>query len=226
MKNRLFLVALITASIIPVMNIQAQQQGKNRDSDSNITSIIEKTEKQELSEQEKEGLLFLYEEEKLARDFYADLYDKWNQKIFMNISRSEQTHMDAVKYLLERYGIKLPEPEDDSSFKNRDLEKLYNDLLEDSMKSYENALKNALLVEEKDIKDLIDEIKLSDNRDINITYQNLMKGSRNHLRSFSRQLSRSGEKYSPVFLSSEDFNRIKNSDMERGGAVTDPDFVF
>ena len=226
MKNRLFLVALITASIIPVMNIQAQQQGENRDSDSNITSIIEKTEKQELSKQEKEGLLFLYEEEKLARDFYADLYDKWNQKIFMNISRSEQTHMDAVKYLLDRYGIKRPEPEDDSSFKNRDLEKLYNDLLEDSMKSYENALKNALLVEEKDIKDLIDEIKLSDNRDINITYQNLMKGSRNHLRSFSRQLSRSGEKYSPVFLSSEDFNRIKNSDMERGGAVTDPDFVF
>ena len=226
MKNRLFLVALITASIIPVMNIQAQQQGENRNSDSNIASIIEKTEKQELSEQEKEGLLFLYEEEKLARDFYADLYDKWNQKIFMNISRSEQTHMDAVKYLLDRYGIKLPEPEDDSSFKNRDLEKLYKDLLEDSMKSYENALKNALLVEEKDIKDLIDEIKLSDNRDINITYQNLMKGSRNHLRSFSRQLSRSGEKYSPVFLSSEDFNRIKNSDMERGGAVTDPDFVF
>ena len=226
MTNRLFLIALITAALIPVMNIQAQQQGKNRDSDSNITSIIEKTEKQELSEQEKEGLLFLYEEEKLARDFYADLYDKWNQKIFINISRSEQTHMDAVKYLLDRYGIKLPEPEDDSSFKNRDLEKLYNDLLEDSMKSFENALKNALLVEEKDIKDLIDEIKLSDNNDIKITYQNLMKGSRNHLRSFSRQLSRSGEKYSPVFLSRDDFNRIKNSDMERGGAITDPDFVF
>ncbi len=226
MTNRLFLIVLITAALIPVMNIQAQQQGKNRDSDSNITSIIEKTEKQELSEQEKEGLLFLYEEEKLARDFYADLYDKWNQKIFINISRSEQTHMDAVKYLLDRYGIKLPEPEDDSSFKNRDLEKLYNDLLEDSMKSFENALKNALLVEEKDIKDLIDEIKLSDNNDIKITYQNLMKGSRNHLRSFSRQLSRSGEKYSPVFLSRDDFNRIKNSDMERGGAITDPDFVF
>ena len=226
MKNRLFLI--LTAVILLVSaDIYAQQgNGKRNSGDLNLSSILDNTAKEELSEKEKSGLLFLYEEEKLARDFYNSLYEKWKVNIFKNISASEQTHMDSVRYLLERYGVPVPEPSANSSFKNRELEKLYSDLLEEGLKSYEDALKNALLVEEKDIKDLMDEIALSDNKDIKITYQNLMKGSRNHLRSFNRQLSRSGEKYSPEFLNQSDYNRIKNSDMERGGPITDPEYIY
>ncbi len=224
MKNRIILILLTAVMLVPVLNANAQAKG-NR-TDSNLKSVIQQTEKEELSNEEKMGLLFLYEEEKLARDFYASLYDKWGKNIFRNISRSEQTHMDAVKYLLERYDVPLPEPSGSSSFKNSDLEKLYSDLLDEGMKSYEKALENALLVEEKDIKDLMDEIGISNNKDIKITYQNLMKGSRNHLRSFSRQLSRSGGKYSPEFLSETDYERIRDSKMERGGAITDPDYNF
>ena len=227
MKNRILLLIFTAVTLLSSADIYAQQSGGKRNSgELNLSSIIENTVKEELSDKEKSGLLFLYEEEKLARDFYNSLYEKWGQNIFKNISASEQTHMDAVRYLLERYDIPIPEPSEKSSFKNSELEKLYSDLLKEGLKSYEDALKNALLVEEKDIKDLMDEIELSNNKDIRITYQNLMKGSRNHLRSFSRQLSRSGGNYSSAFLNQSDFNRIKNSDMERGGAITDPDFRF
>ena len=54
-----------------------------------------------LSDIEVEGLLYMREEEKLARDVYLTLYDQWNINIFKNIAASEQTHTDAVKILLD-----------------------------------------------------------------------------------------------------------------------------
>ena len=57
----------------------------------------------ELSEAEKEGILYMREEEKLARDVHLKLYEIWGLQIFRNIADSEQTHMDAVKLLISRY---------------------------------------------------------------------------------------------------------------------------
>ena len=48
------------------------------------------------------------EEEKLARDVYAALYTKWNIGIFSNIGESEQTHMDAILQLLNKYNLSRP----------------------------------------------------------------------------------------------------------------------
>ena len=69
------------------------------------------------------------EEEKLADDVYIMLYEKWGKRIFQNISRSEQTHTDAIKALLTRY--ELPDPASSSTgvFTNPDLQTLYNDLI-------------------------------------------------------------------------------------------------
>jgi hypothetical protein len=53
-----------------------------------------------LTDAEIAGLKLMREEEKLARDVYMELYDKWNLPIFNNIANSEQTHTDAVKTLL------------------------------------------------------------------------------------------------------------------------------
>lgn len=46
------------------------------------------------------------EEEKLARDVYLTFGEKWGLTLFTNIAKSEQTHTDAVKTLLDRYEIK------------------------------------------------------------------------------------------------------------------------
>ncbi len=61
-----------------------------------------------LSQEEIDDLVYLREEEKLARDVYLHLYNTWGQWIFENIAASEQQHMDAVKTLLDRYGIHDP----------------------------------------------------------------------------------------------------------------------
>ena len=57
----------------------------------------------ELSPVEIEGILFMREEEKLARDVYLKLYDRWELPIFRNIANSEATHMEAIKTLIDRY---------------------------------------------------------------------------------------------------------------------------
>ena len=52
-----------------------------------------------------DGLLWMREEEKLARDVYLTLADLWGLRPFTNIARSEQSHMDSVAFLLDRYDI-------------------------------------------------------------------------------------------------------------------------
>ena len=49
---------------------------------------------------------FMREEEKLARDVYLKLNEKYQSvtKTFKNIAESEQEHTDAVKALLDKYG--------------------------------------------------------------------------------------------------------------------------
>ena len=61
-----------------------------------------------LTAPEKEGLLYMAEEEKLAGDVYLALNEKWNLRVFDNIGKAERTHEAAVKTLLERYS--LPDP--------------------------------------------------------------------------------------------------------------------
>ncbi len=49
----------------------------------------------ELNQAETDALLFMYEEEKLARDVYTSLAALYTQPMFSNIASSEQTHMDS-----------------------------------------------------------------------------------------------------------------------------------
>src|SRR5512143_2239794 len=61
-----------------------------------------------LSSQEQADLLYMREEEKLARDTYLTLYDLWASTVFSNIASSEQMHMDAILKLLKKYNLSDP----------------------------------------------------------------------------------------------------------------------
>lgn len=170
-----------------------------------------------LNDAEKSSLLFMREEEKLARDVYDYLYLKWSLQIFDNISTSEQTHMDAILELLNRYELEDPAKQDESgSFVNSDLQELYTDLTKVGTTSIVDALKVGAAIEEIDILDLNNALDVDvDNQDITIVYENLMKGSRNHLRSFVKTLGNQGVIYQPQYLTKEEYDAIINSEMER-----------
>jgi hypothetical protein len=172
----------------------------------------------ELSMMEIEGLLFMREEEKLARDVYLTLYEIWQQNTFNNISRSEQAHTDEIKVLLDQYGLEDPMSNDEIGvFENADLQALYDELIELGSQSLGDALRVGAAIEEIDILDLQDSIEQSTHLDIQLVYENLIKGSRNHLRSFVSVLEKkTGEIYEPQYLSPEAYADIINAEKEAG----------
>lgn len=101
-----------------------------------------------LSEAEIAGLVYMREEEKLAQDVYLALYAEWGLPIFQNIANSEQTHTDAVKTLLDRYGVEDPAVETAAGeFVNADLQALYDQLTALGEQSLGDALKVGATIE-------------------------------------------------------------------------------
>ncbi|MEJ2601375.1 MAG: DUF2202 domain-containing protein [Anaerolineales bacterium] len=173
----------------------------------------------ELSQLESEGLIFMREEEKLARDVYLTLANAWNLNIFQNIASSEQTHSEAVKTLLDRYGLEDPVVNDEVGvFTNPDLQALYDKLAAQGSQSLGEALNVGATIEEIDILDLEDYIAQTDKADIQLVYENLLKGSRNHLRAFVSTIQKqTGSSYQPQYLSQEAYQAIVGSEIESGG---------
>lgn len=172
--------------------------------------------KEPLSLAEVTSLGFMREEEKLARDVYIVLHKKWGVNIFNNISSSEQTHMDAILMLLNKYS--LTDPAGTSSvgiFKNDSLHNLYAQLVAKGNVSVLEAYKVGATIEDVDIFDLKNAQLEIDNQDIKLVYDMLSKGSRNHLRSFYKNILNAGGTYTPQYITQAEFDAIINSKIER-----------
>jgi hypothetical protein len=143
-----------------------------------------------LNEDEIKWLTYMREEEKLARDVYLELSKMWGSRIFTNIAASEQTHMDAIKKLLVKYGIEDPALGDLGEFTNPALQNLYDILMERGSISLLEALKVGVDIEVTDIVDLEEGINTSTHKDIKTVYNKLLEGSLNHLDAFNSNLAK------------------------------------
>ncbi|MBA2853288.1 hypothetical protein HNP89_001245 [Methanococcus maripaludis] len=228
-----FLLLLVILSSISAYGNQNNGYGQNQgvqvyqlydDTQVNHQQEISSYPVEELSQEEIDGLLLMREEEKLARDVYLEMYDIWGQQIFLNIANSESTHTNAVKLLLDKYNLTDPVTNDTrGSFTNQDLAGLYSTLVEKGSGSLLDALIVGATVEDLDINDLKKLNEISDNQDITAVYNNLEKGSRNHLRSFTRVIEQNGGIYEPQYISESEYNEIISSEMETGtGYSTNP----
>ena len=167
-----------------------------------------------LSELEVESLLFMREEEKLARDVYRSLDGYGNP--FVNIQGSEQNHMDALLGLLDAYGLADPVVSDEvGSFANQELKALYVKLVEQGEPSELAALSVGCTIEELDIRDIERAKEDVTHDDVIATYDLLLLGSRNHLRAFYGKLKQRGGSYTPQYIDQTEFDAIVNSSRER-----------
>lgn len=172
-----------------------------------------------LSREEIADLQFMREEEKLAHDVYAALYAKWKLPTFQNISQSETTHTNTIRSLLQRYQINDPvDGQSAGQFADAKLQALYTQLVQEGSQSLAAALKVGATIEELDIQDLQERLVRTHASDVQFAYQNLEKGSRNHLRAFASQMKQQGVSYTPQYLDSARYQAIVNSRNERGPA--------
>jgi hypothetical protein len=212
--NSLTLVAVIlsiTYSFASSFDDSSMAIGYSIDPKKNVEIIS-------LSAVEVSSLNLMREEEKLARDVYTFLYTKWNLHIFVNIGESEQRHMDAVLQLLTKYN--LPDPVGSNNagkFSNTRLQELYNQLTVQGSTSLADALKVGATIEDLDIFDLETALTKIQSQDIRTVYENLNRGSRNHLRAFYSNLVSRGEMYAPQYISQTEFDSILSRSKEKGG---------
>jgi hypothetical protein len=166
-----------------------------------------------LTQELKDTLSYMGNEERLAYDVYNKLYEKWGTKQFTNIAtKSEYKHITAVQQLVQKYNL------NDSDFSNVDLnplgykktsiesmkagtydiskiQKLYNDLVAQGLESETEALKVGCTIEVVDVTDLDEYITMAENsnaNDIVEVFNFLRNGSYNHYWAFDKGLKNKG----------------------------------
>ena len=198
MLRKTVLISAVVALVMATGNAKGMHGGSKGNSmghhgssesitkdDANITLI-------ELTDTQKEDLVFMVEEEKVARDVYTHLYNTYGARIFKNITKSEEKHVGAIQKLIEKYTLEAPSTLDDAGvFENDELQALYDALIAKGEASLKDALNVGVEIEELDISDLenlmsADEVP----EDFEKVYGKLLKASYNHLNAFNRQLAR------------------------------------
>ena len=199
--------------------------------------VIDSRGSQTLDFNEQTHLEFMREEEKLARDVYITLGTRYPQMtVFGNIDDSEQRHTCAVCDMLEKYGVKDPNTNDNVGvFTGPDFgpyfTEKYQQLVARGSASELDALYVGAFIEELDMIDInrcpaeivaqdngIDYDSdcgkvYTDNADIQRLYTSLIEGSKNHLRAFVRNIERAQGvgSYQAQVLSQEEVDEIIGS---------------
>ena len=164
---------------------------------------------EDISDSEKVSLLLMREEEKLARDVYDFLFERWGLRLFENISSAEQMHMNAVATILSKYNIPDPVTTDEPGvFSDSHLSELYIQLTETGNASLTDALLIGATIEDLDIFDLQNALLKADNMDILFVFGNLKKGSENHMRAFYSLLDYYNIVYKAQYISQEELEAI------------------
>ncbi|MEN8613823.1 DUF2202 domain-containing protein [Dehalogenimonas sp. THU2] len=193
---------LLVIALISMLVLSACSQATNN---GNVSPTTTPT----LTDADKEGILYIYELEKLARDVYQNFYDKWGSSVLNVISGSEQSHMDIMKELTDKYNLANPAASKGrGEFTTNALQQMYNDLIERGSSSEITALSTAAEIEELDIIDIAEITAKTDKYDIGSALNKLTEGSENHLGIFTAKLKEQGVIYQPQHLSQQDFNQI------------------
>ncbi|MFM1871995.1 MAG: hypothetical protein RL398_1417 [Planctomycetota bacterium] len=161
------------------------------------------------------ALRHMREEEKLARDVYLVLHQTWNLPVFANIAQSEQSHMDLVAWGMQRYQIPDPLPSlQIGVFAAPEFTQLFQLATSFGSISPLHALFVGAVIEDLDVVDLDAVLAVTDNRDLDTIWQNLQRGSRNHMRAFYPQLLALGLPYQGLYLTTAEVQAIVTTPTE------------
>jgi len=138
-----------------------------------------------LSEGEVSSLLFMIEEEKMARDIYDELFEQTGLIQFDKISDSEQQHYNTLLTTAAKLGIDTDSLSTQAGvFTNSAVQSLYDQLIAQGSISTESAIDVGITIEQTDITDLQTVIDTTEITLLGQVYNNLLDASVNHLNAF------------------------------------------
>lgn len=138
-----------------------------------------------ISEEAIASLLFMIEEEKMARDIYDALYEQTGLQTFDSISDSEQTHYDTLLSTAYTLGLNTDSLSTQAGlFTNNAVQSLYDQLMLQASVSTEAAINVGITIEVTDIADLKTVIETTEVALLGQVYTHLLDASINHLAAF------------------------------------------
>ena len=147
----------------------------------------------DLTDAQKEKIISIAQELKLAQNLYSKIYKQWELKIFRNISKAKSHQIKVIKFLADRYNLELPPTFKDETFEDSSLQEKLDDLLNQALSSEQNALEVAISTEENSIEDLNQTLHSDLPKDLELTYAHLLKADQRHLYIFQKILDRYAE---------------------------------
>ena len=185
MKNILKYSVILLATMI-LSSCSDQVTGSLNSTESSELNKTELLVPGELSQEEADGIIFMRQEEKVARDVYTILRQTWDLKIFENIKIAEQKHMDAVQKLIIKYNLTDPVINDEVGvFADPAFQQMFDDFVLQGQQSIIEAMLVGQTIEEQDIAALENQLSFIDNQDLIKVYSNLKTASENHLFAFT-----------------------------------------
>ncbi len=213
------IIALAVASLAITSPAEAQRRSAMQvgpKCTGGVGALFDEIEPVALLDFEETSVLYMWEEEKLARDVYLALANTWQLPIFGNIAEAEERHMALVWKLIETYGIVHPFTDDTPGvFVDTSLAQLYVDLVARGELSLIDGLQVGADIEDLDLYDLYLILEATENDHLQLVFRNLAKGSRNHLRAFVRALAAQEVIYAPTYLDPTTYDAILAADMEQ-----------
>ena len=200
--------------IEPTSTAQTQNdytsQNQNEEKIPASVSLALTAEKSTLTQELKDSITYMYNEEKLAKDIYLNVYKMQPLQQLYNIAtKSETKHEDAVNDLAIKYDLNItlhPDTQKPYDKKSLDsygsgeypvvaIQELYDMLYDKGIQSQKDALEVGCLVEVTDIDDLdkyMEQANTSKADDVYAVFDFLREGSYKHYWAFDKGLKNKG----------------------------------
>jgi hypothetical protein len=161
--------------------------GQGRSSDGECPRLLGGASTGTLTEAQEQMLAEQAELEKMAHDLYVELGDQTGDHRFSRIAASETRHLQAVRTLLDRYGLDDPtEGYAAGEFASETVSKKYAAYLAEGSESQEAALEVGRTHEAEDVEALRKAADAVDAPDVKRVLEHLAVSSEMHLSAFSR----------------------------------------
>jgi hypothetical protein len=140
---------------------------------------------------QKTALASMAQQEKLARDLYAQFAARYDAVVFNHVAAAQSRHLATVRTLLQRYGVADPTANQSAgTFTDPAVQAAYDRLLAQGEQSLSAALSAGQQVERAGIDDLKAALDGVTAPDVKQVYLGLIAGSERHLTAFARWANR------------------------------------
>lgn len=164
-----------------------------------------------ISEDDQKALLYLIEEQKMARDVCALLGEKHGVKLFTSYSQKAQAQMVRLEELYKTYKPEYQLDKTPGTYVNLKIQDLYQYYVSEGVVSLNEGFRAGAKIADASIYGIENIMSGTQNTKLHGVYGIVRCGSGNQLRSFVNMLVGNGEMFMPEYITMKHYRDIMHS---------------